>query len=130
MTSVISGNNLVMTNNFGSFTFNLGTSSGYIVHTSPGDNAYNPELVVVGDVNGHQAAFNSGTSGQVQSFMMLSSGGGWQKPATETLLSMSCLTACTQTGETSVNLSWSVSGNIATFAYKKGATSQGVSFWD
>jgi hypothetical protein len=131
MTSVISGEQLVITNDFGSFTFNLGSSSGNVISTPPPYPFLNPELAIVGDRSsgnppvGHTATFGSGTSGQVQSFLELSSG-AWQNAATQTLLS----TSNTQTGETSANLSWTItSGNVAEFTYLQGASSEGISFW-
>jgi hypothetical protein len=125
MTSAISGNSLVMTSNFGSFTFKLGSSSGNIIYTSSPYPYLNPELAIVGDRSGHQATFGSSTGGQVQSFLQLSTG-AWQNASTQTLLS----TSNTQTGETAVNLSWTISsGNVARFAYKKGASGEGICFW-
>jgi len=130
MTSAISGNNLVLSNNFSSWTWPLPSGNGqqpyaaFILNYGLGISGNPPECVLVGDINSAQASFQDPTDGSVKSFGKLM-GQDWTSCLAQSVASS--ITA--QTGESSLGVRWDVTGvDTAGFFYESGSDKEGIFF--
>ncbi len=124
--SYISGDQLVMLNDFGQITpYQL--PSGSYLNLDPQITEPFPELVLVGQSGGDAAMFGPPTNGQVQSCVQLSNG-EWTNAVIEYVLT----TGHGQTKESSSGLEWTLNGNTESFDSPNNenllTSDQGISF--
>lgn len=142
LTSSINNGVLTFYNNFGSaslpssLTFSPGSIG--IIPPPTATPSYDPELVLVGAVGYAKATFSThggDTQGTVQSSVKLSTN-QWIDKLSQTKLCNPSFTAycgsdLPSTGETSVNLSWTISSvNTASFSSKSSSYEQGVAYYE
>jgi hypothetical protein len=131
--SVISGNDLILSNDFESWTWSLPTGDGqqpaaaFIVNydtTTRTINTGSPEFVVVGDMNKHQAIFLDQTDGSVTSMCLLM-GQSWTKCLSQEIATP----GNTATKETSLGLQWDKTGVCEVkFHAVPGSKQEGIKF--
>lgn len=129
--SAISGNNLVLSNDFESWTWPIPSDNGkqpagaFIVNYDEQTGTLgeqSPEFVVVGEMNSAQASFLDQTDGSVKSFGKLM-GQEWTSCLVQKIASSN--TAATK--ESSLGVQWDINGvDTAKFSYKSGSDKEGI----
>jgi parallel beta-helix repeat protein len=131
LTTEIIGNQITMTNNFGSYTWATELPSGSTIRSAPyfltsPKQMGGPEIVLVGPGGGQTVSFTQPTLGYVQSFVKVS-GSTWTDDVNEQVVNPSTSIKATQ--ENSKNLEWVISADRSVvFGESTGAQDQGVFF--